>query len=100
MNEKNYKKRLDFQQKMISRQSEQLEDLKLQVEKLEQKLKEKDGIINYVQPMRIEMTENIKEYRKLKNEYRRIIDELKKMKERMNQEVYRGKWRLVRWLIR
>ena len=100
MNEKNYKKRLDFQQKMISRQSEQLEDLKLQVEKLEQKLKEKDGIINYVQPMRIEMTENIKEYRKLKNEYRRIIDELKKMKEIMNQEVYRGKWRLVRWLIR
>ena len=47
MNEKKnrYEKRIKFQQKMIARQSEQIDILKSKNEKLEQKLKEKDEII-------------------------------------------------------
>lgn len=100
MNEKSYKKRLDFQQKIISKKSEEIESLKLENDKLKQKLKEKDEIIASVESMRMEMTENIKEHKRLQNEYKGLIQELKQMKEILNQEVYRGRWRLVRWLIK
>lgn len=100
MNEKNYKKRLDFQSQMIARQSEQIENLKKQNEKFKEKLKEKDEIVNSIEPMRKEMTESINEHKRLKKEYQSLIDELKKMKEILNQEVYSGRWRLIRWLIK
>ena len=61
MNEKKYKKRLGFQQKIIAHQSEQIDDLKLKIEKLENELKEKDEIINSVTPLRNELTKNINE---------------------------------------
>lgn len=91
MNEKNkrYEKRLAFQQKMINRQSEQIEKLTLECQK-------KDELIRAVEPMRKEMAANIKEYKKLKNEYSKLIQEMKKMKSIVNQEVYKGRW----WLIR
>lgn len=100
MNEKQYNKRLEFQQKMISRQSKQIEDLESKIKKLTLECQKKDELINTVEPMQNEMAENIKEYRKLKSDYQKLIDELKQMKEIINQEVYRGKWRLVKWLIK
>lgn len=100
MNEKNYKKRLDFQQKIISRQSEQIDMLKVEVEKLKQKLKEKDEIINAVEPLRKEMTESIEEHRRLKIEYKNLIEELRKMREIVNQEVYRGRWKIIKFLMK
>lgn len=100
MNERNYKKRLDFQSQIISRQSQQIDALKLEVEKLEEKIKEQNVVISSIEPMRKEMTENIKEYRNLKNQYKTLVQELKQMKEIMNVTVYKGKWRLVKWLIK
>lgn len=100
MNEKNYKKRLDFQLKVISRKSEEIESLKLENEKLKQKLKEKDEIIASVEPIRKEMAEGVKEYKRLKNEYVKLIQELKHMKNIMNQEVYKNHWWLIKFLIR
>lgn len=100
MNEKNYKKRLDFQNQMISRQSQQIDILKSKVEKLEQKLKEKDGIINSVAPLRNELNENIKATKKYKEEYKKLIKELKQMKGIVNQEVYKNRWWLIKYLIK
>lgn len=100
MNERNYKKRLDFQQKMISRQSEQIESLKSEIEKLNLKLKEKDEIINSVELMRKELSQNVTEVKEYKNEYKSLIEEIKKMNKIINQEVYKGRWKLVRFLIK
>lgn len=100
MSEKNYKKRLDFQNKMISRQSQQIDNLKLKIENLEQKLKEKDEVINSVIPMRKEMTDNLKEQKRLKEQYKSLIQELKQMKKIMNKEVYKNRWWLIRLFIR
>ena len=61
---------------------------------------QKDEIIDSVSSIKEEMTENIKEQRKLKNEYKQLIQELKKMKEIMNVTVYKGRWRLVKYLIK
>lgn len=85
---------------MISRQSEQIESLKLEIEKFKQKLKEKDEIINAVEPTRKEMAESIKEHQRLKKEYKDLVEELRKMKEIMNMTVYKGRWKLIRFLIK
>lgn len=100
MNEKKYEKRLDFQQKIINRQSEQIEALKTQIEKLTLECQKKDEIINSVEPIRKEMTENINEQRRLKKEYKNLIQELKTMKEIVNQTVYKGRWKLIKFFIK
>lgn len=100
MSEKNYKRRLEFQQKMISRQSEQIEELKSQIEKLKLEIEDKDMVIRSVEPMRNELAQNVTDIKKYKDEYRSLVNEIRKMKEIINQEVYRGRWRLVKFLIK
>ena len=74
--------------------------MKLENEKLNQKLKEKDEIIASIEPMRKEMIESIKEHQRMQNEYRDLVQELRQMKKIMNVTVYKGRWRLVKWLIK
>ena len=104
MNEKKikdrYEKRLAFQQKMINRQSEQIEKLKSENEKLTLECQKKDELINSVTPLRNELTENINEVKKKKKEFDELIQELKKMKSIINKEVYKGRWWLIKWLIK
>lgn len=85
---------------MISRQSEQIDLLKSEIEQLKSKCDEKDKIINSVAHLRSELTENINEIKKHKKEYKKLIEELKQMKMIMNQEVYKGRWWLIRLLIK
>jgi ribosomal protein L16 Arg81 hydroxylase len=100
MSEKKYKKKYEFQKKLILRQTEQIESLKNDVQRLEMECKEKDRIIHSVDSLRQELNENVETYKKLKNEYRDLIEELRKMKTIINQEVYRGRWKLIKFLIK
>ena len=100
MNEKRYKKKLEIQSKLIARQSEQIEKLKSQNETLKLKCEEKDEIINSVGSLRDELTQNIAEIKQYKQQYKELIEELRKMKIILNQEVYKGKWKLVQFLIK
>lgn len=102
MNEKKnkYEKRLQFQQKMIARQSEQIETLKNEIEQLKNKLIEKDEIINAVTPLRNELSQNVADVKKYKKQYSELIKELKTMKSILNKDVFRGRWKIVRWLIK
>lgn len=100
MNEKTYKKRFEFQQKIISRKSQEVEDLKSEIKELKQKIKEKDEIINSVEDIRKEMAENSNEYRKNKNKYEKLIQELKHMRKIMDKEVYKNRWWLIKLLIK
>lgn len=102
MNEKKnkYGKRLQLQQKVISNKSKRIESLELEIEKLKLELDEKDKIIRAVEPMQKEMDENVEEIKKYKKEYVKLIKELKKMKEVANQTMYKGRWKLVKFLIK
>ena len=97
---KREKKKLDFQQKIITRQSKQIELLKSQIEYLKQKCQEKDDVINSVQFIREELVENAKEHRRLKNEYKELVDELKQMKKIIDVNVYKGRWKIVKFLVK
>lgn len=100
MSEKKYKKKIELQNKLISRQSEQIESLKLQVESLEIECKKKDLLIKSISSLNDEFKEKISEMEKYRKEYKGLIDELRKMKEIINQEVYKGRWKLVKFLIK
>lgn len=100
MNEKNYKKRLEFQQKIISRQLEQIESLKLQNEKLKLKCEEKDKIINSIAPLKNELMKSVETSKKHEAEYKKLVNELRKMKEVFNQTAFKGRWTLVKLLIK
>lgn len=100
MNEKKYEKKIDFQQKLIAKQSEQIESQKNEIEKLKLIINEKDGIINSVDSLRKELSHNIDEAKRYSKEYKILIGELRKMKEIMNQEVYKGRWKIVKFLIK
>lgn len=100
MNEKKYKKRLELQQRMISRQSEQIESLNAEIVKLRLQIEEKDNVIRSIEPMRKELEDNIAEVKQYKNEYKSLIQELKKMKGIVNQEVYRGRWKVIKFLMK
>lgn len=100
MNENKYKKKYELQKKLILRQSEQIDALKLQIEVLNEELKEKNEIINSTYSLRNEFKKGIDDARKYKEEYVKLIKELRKMKEIINQEVYKGKWSLVKFLIK
>lgn len=96
----NEKKRLEFQQNMISRQSKQIESLKLQIENLELELQEKNELINSIEPLRNELAQSVSNSKKYEKEYKELISEIRKMKEIMNQTVYKGRWWLVKLIIK
>ena len=100
MNEKKYKKRLDFQQKIITRQSKQIDDLTLKNERLQQEIQEKDRIINSVASLRKELTENVNEVKQYKKKYQKLIQELKTMKNIINEEVYKKRWWLMKFFLK
>ena len=100
MSEKNLKKRLDFQNKIISRQLEQIENLKLQIENLKQECKNKDIENKSVELLRKELTEKINEIKHHKNNYKELIEELRKMKSIINQDVYKNRWWLIKFLLK
>lgn len=100
MKEDKFRKKIEFQQKVISRQSEQIDSMKLQIEELSLDCAKKDETINSITPLRNELIKHIDDIKEYKKEYEELIEELKDMKKIMNQEVYNGKWKLVRFLIK
>ena len=100
MNEKKYEKRLNFQSQLIARQSKQIDDFKKKIEKLENECKKKDEIISSVDYLREALAKEVSEVKSRKEEFNRLIDELKKMKSIVNKTVYKGRWNLVKLFIK
>ena len=84
---KRYEKKIKSQQKIISIQSEQIENLNVQIAKLKLEIEEKDIIINSISHLRDELIQKTKDIDEYKENYKKLIDELKKMKEILNQEI-------------
>lgn len=100
MNDKKLKKKIEIQEKLILKQSEQIESLNAQIAKLKLDIEEKENIINSVSKLKNELIQKNKDIDKYKEEFRSLMDELRKMKEILNQEVYKGRWKLIKFLIK
>lgn len=93
MNEKSYKKRLDFQQKLISKQSQRIKDLELELE-------EKNKIIDSTSDLRNELKQNVAESKKYKDKYKKLVDDLKLQRDTFDKEVFNNRWWLIRLLVK
>lgn len=100
MVEKNYKKKYEFQKKMIARQSDTIESLKAQVEKLKLECQEKDEEIKSVKDLKNELTESVDKIKNYKKQYKSLIEDLRKMRKIINQTVYKGRWWFIKFLIK
>lgn len=97
---RNYQRDYEFQKKLNERQAEEIKFLKSQIGELTSLCKEKDKIIYSVEPMRKELAENIKEIKEKKKEYNSLVNELKNMRKVMDEEFFKGRWKIVRWIIK
>lgn len=93
MNEKSYKKRLDFQQKLISKQSQRIKDL-------ESELEEKNRVIGSTSDLRNELKQNVAESKKYKDKYKKLVDDLKLQRDTFDKEVFNNRWWLIRLLVK
>lgn len=102
MNEKSYKKRLEFQQNMISKKSEEIESLNAEIVRLRLQIEEKNNVISSISSLREELKQNVEDAKKYKEQYKSLIQELRDMKKILTQEVYgsQWKWNLIKFLIK
>ena len=70
MNQKKHGKKIELQKKLISRQSEHIEDLKAQVESLRIELQKNKDLINSIEPLKNELTKKLYDIDGHEKEYR------------------------------
>lgn len=100
INKQRNKRRDDLNKQIIKRKEFEIESLKEKISKLELDNNAKDELINSIDCLRDELkaiTENLK---KKSEEYDKLNSDLRQMKKVFNQEVFKGKWRIIRWLMR
>ena len=100
LSEEKLKKRLEFRQKIISRQSEQIDGLKKEIEELKLIIEEKDKTIKSVEPLRKELADNINDIKQQRKKYEALVKELKTMKNIINEDVYKKRWWLVKYFLK
>lgn len=101
---KNYKGKdklkSEFKDKIIERKNNEIESLKELISNLQITCEEKDGIINAVDGFHKELNKIIDELKESKKEYDSISKELFEMRKVMNQTVFKGRWKIIKWLLK
>ena len=94
------KKRLEFKDQIIQRKNDEIESLKKTILDLKIEQDEKDNIIHSVDSIREEFKDIVNGLKDKEKEYDELIHDLRMMKNVMNQTVFKGRWKLVKFLIR
>lgn len=90
----------DRKSRIISRQVDEIDKLKQTVSDLEISCQEKDELISSIDTLIADMRETVDGINAKSEEYDKLIDELRQMKRIMNEEVFKGKWWLMKFLIK
>lgn len=93
-------RRLEMKDRIINRQSDTIEDMKKQISSLEIDVQEKDVLLKSMDDLLDDMRKTIQEINSKKDEYDKLINELHVMRNIMNEEVFKNKWWLIKFLIR
>jgi hypothetical protein len=95
-----YEKKYETQKKIVLRQLDEIEKLKSSISELEIDSEKRTELIDSITDIRTELYEVIDDLSERREEYTRLIEDLKQMKMVMNQTVFKGKWRLIKLLLR
>ena len=97
---KKRRKKSDLRGQIIKRQIDKIDSLKNDISKLKIDCEEKDKIINSVNSLRDDLIETIETLKAKGEEYDKLISDLKEMRKIMNQEVFKGRWKIIKWLLK
>jgi len=95
-----YEKKYETQKKIVLRQLDEIEKLKSSISELEIDSEKRTELIDSITDIRTELYEVIDDLSEKREEYTRLIQDLRQMKMVMNQTVFKGKWRLIKLLLR
>lgn len=94
------RKKSDLRSQIIKRQIDKIDSLKNDISKLKIDCKEKDEIIHSIDNFRDDLIETIDTLKAKGEEYDKLISDLKEMRKIMNQEVFKGRWKIIKWLLK
>lgn len=95
-----YEKKYETQKKIVLRQLDEIEKLKSSISELEIDSEKRIELIDSITDIRTELYEVIDDLSEKREEYTRLIEDLRQMKMVMNQTVFKGKWKLIKLLLR
>lgn len=95
-----YEKKYETQKKIVLRQLDEIEKLKSSISELEIDSEKRTELIDSITDIRTELYEVIDDLSERREEYTRLIEDLRQMKMVMNQTVFKGKWKLIKLLLR
>lgn len=95
-----YEKKYETQKKIVLRQLDEIEKLKSSISELEIDSEKRTELIDSITDIRTKLYEVIDDLSERREEYTRLIEDLRQMKMVMNQTVFKGKWRLIKLLLR
>lgn len=93
-------KKSTYQSRVISKQIEEINKLKDEILILEIDRDKKKDLIKTIEDIRNELTKELEKIKTLKEKLKELIDEVLLMRNTINQFVYKGKWNLIKLLIK
>lgn len=100
MNTGKRNRKSNIKSRIIERQTNKIESLKKRISELEIDCDEKDELINSVDSLRVEMEQIVEDLKSKGEVYDKLVGELTEMKKIMNEEVFKGRWNIIRFLLK
>ncbi len=100
MEKKVSNRKYQSQKKTIMRQMEEIEKLRQEVENLQIDCNKRDELIDSINSIRDEFYEVIDDIKAKGEEYDALISDLKQMRQVMNHTYFKGKWKLIKLLLK
>lgn len=100
MSERRLRKKYEAQIKINERQNEEIGKLSGRVSELIMECEKKDQVISSVMELRDDLDDTVKELVEKREEYLKMLAEIKEMRKVLDQTVFKGRWKLIRWLMR
>lgn len=94
------KKKPDIKNRTILNQIDKIDKLEKTISELEISCEEKDKVIASINVLRDDLFTVINQLKKKSDEYDVLIADLMEMRKVMNQTVFKGRWKLIRWLLK
>lgn len=85
---------------IIKRQVVEIKELKKSIDNLNITCEQKDEIIGSIDGLRQDLIDVITDLNDKREQYDALINELIEMKKIINQEVFKGRWKIIRFLLK
>lgn len=85
---------------IIKRQVVEIKELKKLIDNLNITCEQKDEIIGSIDGLRQDLIDVITDINDKREQYDALINELIEMKKIINQEVFKGRWKIIRFLLK